>query len=228
MTAQHGLTAAQLMRLWEDGRASDRRFVDDVPLGVRNTTLLELRQATFGDRIECFFTCGTCGERLEFEITVSGILSALPDAGPFVFEEDEWRIRFRELTTSDLAAAAMAGNVDAARARLLERSIEAAQCGGENVAADEIPDEVIERFAAALAAADPAADLAFALTCPQCEAHEEALLDVGEFLWREISAQARRLLSDVDVLARTYCWPESEILAMSSARRQAYLELAGR
>ena len=44
----------------------------------------------------------------------------------------------------------------------------------------------------------------------------------------QISArEATRLLGEVHTLARAYHWREAEILAMSSRRRQAYLELAG-
>lgn len=234
-----GLSAAELLRLWEDARASDRhtrarmllRAADpelgDAPtLGARNEALLELRRATFGDRIECFYACGACGERLEFEVTASGMLAALPPAGPSVLEVGEWAIEFRALTAEDAAFAAATGDIEAARQRLVERSVVLALRDGDEVAARELPEEIVELLAAALAAADPAADLAFALECPQCGAREEALLDVPEFFWRELSVQARRLLAQVDALARAYAWPEREILAMSSTRRQAYLELA--
>jgi hypothetical protein len=235
-----GLTAAQLIRLWEDGRASDRHaraallaesadasLTGDVPLGARNAALLDLRRATFGDRIGCFFACAACGERLELEVSASALLSALPEPGGRVFEDGEWVIRFRELTTDDVEFASHASDVDAARAMLLERCVVHARRGDADVEAGDLPPDVVERFTVALAAADPAADIVFALDCPQCGAHEDAPLDVPAFLWRELSVQARRLLADVDVLARTYCWSERDILAMSSARRHAYLELAG-
>jgi hypothetical protein len=53
------------------------------------------------------------------------------------------------------------------------------------------------------------------------------LFDAGSFFWSELGAWARRLLHEIHSLARAYGWSESEILTLSPARRQAYLELIG-
>ena len=45
------------------------------------------------------------------------------------------------------------------------------------------------------------------------------------FVWAEVDAAAQRLLHEVDVLARAYGWTEPEVLALSEARRAAYLRL---
>jgi len=45
------------------------------------------------------------------------------------------------------------------------------------------------------------------------------------FFWAELAAEAKRLLREVDALARAYGWREADILALSSQRRHAYLEL---
>ena len=50
---------------------------------------------------------------------------------------------------------------------------------------------------------------------------------MAEYLWKEVLIEARRLLREVNALARTYHWREADILALSPRRRQAYLELAG-
>jgi len=44
--------------------------------------------------------------------------------------------------------------------------------------------------------------------------------------FREIRAEAARLMHEVDLLARTYGWRESDILDLSAARRRAYVEMA--
>jgi hypothetical protein len=54
-----------------------------------------------------------------------------------------------------------------------------------------------------------------------------ATLDPAEFLWAAAEAQARRLLLEVDALARAYGWREPDVLALPPARRRAYLELVG-
>ena len=52
-------------------------------------------------------------------------------------------------------------------------------------------------------------------------------MDVVGFFWREIQSAARRVVLEVDALARAYGWSEAAILGMSSARRNLYLELVG-
>jgi hypothetical protein len=41
----------------------------------------------------------------------------------------------------------------------------------------------------------------------------------------KIDMLARRLLREVDALARVYGWSEAAILALPATRRQAYLEI---
>ena len=53
----------------------------------------------------------------------------------------------------------------------------------------------------------------------------EASVDVGSFVWEEIAAEARRVVHEVDRLARAYGWREADILAMTPARRRTYLAL---
>ena len=76
-----------------------------------------------------------------------------------------------------------------------------------------------------MAAHDPLAEVELALACPVCGHQWQLVFDVASFLWLRIEAQARRLLEEVHALARAYGWREADILAMSSGRRQAYLEM---
>jgi hypothetical protein len=82
--------------------------------------------------------------------------------------------------------------------------------------------EVVER----IAALDPQADTRIDLSCPDCHHGWSEVFDVVSFFWTEIDAWARRLLRDVNVLARAYGWREHDILAMSTMRRQLYLAMA--
>ena len=50
-------------------------------------------------------------------------------------------------------------------------------------------------------------------------------MDIGEFFWRELTVQAKRLLREVHLLARGYGWREADVLALHPRRRQAYLDL---
>jgi hypothetical protein len=79
---------------------------------------------------------------------------------------------------------------------------------------------------AALEAADPVLALTVALPCPDCGATADHLFDPLVFVWDELDRTARRLMADVVVLARAFGWGEGEVLALSPARRAAYVQAA--
>ncbi len=75
------------------------------------------------------------------------------------------------------------------------------------------------------AQADPLAEIRLHFDCPACSASFDENLDLGDFVWAEIESQAKQVLREVHLLARAYGWSESEILALSPARRSTYLEI---
>jgi len=83
----------------------------------------------------------------------------------------------------------------------------------------------VDALSAELARRQPWADVEIALSCPGCSTAWEAPLDIGSFVWDEIAAEARRVVHEVDRLARAYGWREADILAMTPARRRTYLAL---
>jgi hypothetical protein len=78
-----------------------------------------------------------------------------------------------------------------------------------------------------MAQADPQAEVQLALTCPACQHEWLATFDILSFFWIEINAWALRLLQEVHRLASAYGWRETDILGLSSWRRQFYLEMIG-
>lgn len=90
---------------------------------------------------------------------------------------------------------------------------------------EDLPDETIEAVSRAMLEADPQAEITLHLTCPACGHEWDLLFDIVDFFWREISAQAQRLLREIDALARAYGWTEREILNLPAQRRQTYLEM---
>ena len=73
--------------------------------------------------------------------------------------------------------------------------------------------------------ADPLTDVRIGLACVKC-GHDWAVgFDPAAFLWTELDALARRLLDQVHRLAKAYRWAEADILAMTAARRAAYLRV---
>ncbi|HVV86686.1 MAG TPA: hypothetical protein VHE35_26690 [Kofleriaceae bacterium] len=232
-----GLSAEQILRVWEEGRDRhplDRALVvlaaglpdaswDDLcrlPIGRRDAALLELRARTFGERLELLARCPACGAQAELALDVRALVQ--PAAAPVqeLLLDDGATLRYRLPDSRDLAAVLALDGEEAAR-RLQARCL---IDEGEGEAA--LAPALAARLDAHMAAADPQAETELALTCPACGAGWTELLDIGEAFFAELGREATRLLGEVDTLARTYGWREADILAMSAARRASYLELA--
>ncbi|HEX2090775.1 MAG TPA: hypothetical protein VHG28_00180 [Longimicrobiaceae bacterium] len=197
-------------------------------IGERDACLLTLREMTLGPALSCYVECPECSEQLEFTTRVEDIrvvpaLQRVPHE--HVLRTEGFEVRFRLLTSRDLRSLAGRRDVAAARALLLRRSVLGATLGGAEVAVEELPEPVVAALAAQVAERDPQAEVLFNLECPGCSHGWAATFDVVSFFWTELSALARRLLAEVHTLARAYGWREADILAMSSARRRAYLEM---
>ncbi|HYH79042.1 MAG TPA: hypothetical protein VEX86_04575, partial [Longimicrobium sp.] len=147
----------------------------------------------------------------------------VPADGAWEAEGGGVRMRFRLPDSRDLAAAAGCRSAGEARRVLAARCVLEAEAPAD--AADDLPDEVIAAMSERMAVAAPDAELSLALECPACGHAWDAVLDVAAFFWAELSARARRLLREIDLLARAYHWSETEILALTPARRRAYIEL---
>ena len=117
--------------------------------------------------------------------------------------------------------------MEGARRLLAERCVVEARRESGPVAAADLTEADVAALAAALAEADPGAELLLELRCPACESGWWELLDVATFVWTEVEVQARRLLREVHALARAYGWREADVLALSPRRRRLYLEMVG-
>lgn len=118
--------------------------------------------------------------------------------------------------------------VSRAVATLLDRCVIDARhitnCG-ESVRASDLPQEVAEAVADRMAMADPQAEMELVVDCAKCGDRWEAPFDIESFFWSEIDTWARRILSEVHVLASSYGWREADIFNMSAWRRHYYLDL---
>jgi hypothetical protein len=245
------LADADLLALWDrcHGQAPGRRAAAllaaaepgadpaALPAGHRDAALLRLHARALGGRLEAVATCPACGERLEVALDAAELAAAggpapaaeLAAAGPalpgeLVVRAAGHEVRFRAPTAADLAALPRDG------AELLARCVTASRRlpDGAAVEAAALPEPVRAAVEQAMAAADPAAELDLALSCPACGHGWSEALDPVEFVWVAVEAQARRLAGEVHALAGAYGWSEAEILAQRPARRRLYLEVLGR
>ena len=89
----------------------------------------------------------------------------------------------------------------------------------------DLPPATVAAAAAALAESDPSAE-ALVTICDACHGTWTRVLDMDEYLWRELDSWGARLLMDIHLLATAYGWSEAQVLAVPPGRRRRYLELA--
>lgn len=226
-----GLSSSDLLDMWDRGTSLhplDRtllalsatpanRDCADWPLGRRNRALFELHACCFGSHLRGWSSCSQCGETIEFDVDSALLLdaAALDCHSDSVVIQGE---RFRLPTSRDVAAVLFT-DLDTAAIRLLEG------CRISNRVGVEWSEDEVNAAGEILSAADPLAETSLALDCPSCGHQWFDVLDIGSFVWAEIEARARRLMSEVHALATAYGWSERETLSLSPARRAGYLRM---
>lgn len=247
----HPLTAKDLLATWERGlsQTSVRRLISLLagvypglseeqlwllPIGQRDGLALAARERLFGGRLASIAQCPACAQPLEFELDVADLrLSNLPpelppDAAPHSCHWNNggkhYELRFRLPDSLDLLLAEAQPHPEAALQLLLGRCLLAAKSGRSQLKVENLPSGALAALEEAMSQVDPQANTQLDLSCPACNHRWLAALDIGSFLWREFHAWALRLLGEVHVLAKHYCWAEADILAMSPTRRRLYLE----
>ncbi|MEZ5628223.1 MAG: hypothetical protein R3E34_11960 [Rhodocyclaceae bacterium] len=229
-----GIRPERLLSVWEQGARRhpiDRAVllhalaapdvpVDqlaDAPLGARNAALMALRRAHFGGQLPAWVDCPACGERMEFTLDAAD-LPPVPAGGdtPIVVDGH----RFRRPSSRHLAAPAQhhgprRGRAGAAAPLRRGQRGAARRCRSPGDAAGRGR----KRHRSRRPLGRPRAGLA----CPACAHETEVSFDIASYLWEELDSHARRLLDDVHALAGAYGWSEPQILALSDARRAAYL-----
>ncbi len=240
-----GLDAADILWVWECGRhrhpidrallmlsAADGALpaaeLSLLSIGERDARLLELRIATFGGRLDGRADCPGCSAALEFSLPATDLRIVPGGAvdGNAMLEEAGRPLRLRPPNSLDLAWLVRRGEAGDPAQALLQRCIADEGAADGTVDLTALPPQLLQRIPDLLAEMDPQADISLDLACTACGHRWSLPFDIASFLWAELAARARRLLREVDVLARRYGWGEADILAMSAARRRLYLEMA--
>lgn len=239
---------AQLLSIWEAGADQpparralsilavacpevDPQVLAQLPVGRRDCLLINLRCLMFGPDVCGLSSCPACEASIEASFRLSDLVSmdeASALHGALLeldLEAAAYHVRFRPPSSCDLMNLMASDGHLKARVALLSRCVVSAARDAEPVDPGQLPDWLIEDITRAMAAADPGADLRIALRCPSCGHRWESVFDVVCFLWQEIQGWAKRILREVDLIARAYHWSEAQILSLQPRRRQAYIEL---
>lgn len=242
------LSSREILHIWEVGlgqhsldRAltilasafpcAPRDHLAALSIGQRDECLFAVREGTFGSRLASLVVCPACQGQLELTLDMADL-----DIAPNATTADQvqpvqhmisndYELHYRLPNSLDLAAIVGYRDVATARNLLVQRCVLQAMQDGAEVAVESIPEPVIAAMAAQMDIHDPLAALDIALDCSVCGSHLDVLFDIVSFFWTEITVQAKLLLREIHSIARTYGWSEAEILSLSNARRQFYLEL---
>jgi hypothetical protein len=225
--AQHPLDRALTMLQAEFPQAR-RDKLALLSIGQRDSSLMRIREQTFGPRLSSLAVCPACQGQVEFLLDTSQ-MHAESDIGPVgqvhQLTGDGYELQFRLPNSRDLAAILGCQDVILARQLLLQRCIIQATRDGAEVKAEDLPEPIVVAVTARMDELDPEAEMRLDLTCAACGHQWQVLFDIVSLLWTEITLCAKRLLGEVHMLAQAYGWSEAEVLSMNPVRRQFYLEM---
>lgn len=231
------LSSAEMLAVWEENwrrpplwqglallaaACPDERLEElfETPVGQYNDRLLTLHLWHFGPSLTAVTTCPACSALVETTLDAPTLCAqgAGQPASWLEVAHDAGVARFRLPTVDDLVAAGEAATIGEASQLIVQRCLESP--------ADALAPETLAAVTMAMENADPLAVIELDGVCPHCGQAWSALLDVASFVWREVQTWAQRTLQEIHLLARAYGWREDEILALSPARRQAYLQMS--
>jgi hypothetical protein len=232
-------TQSELLAIWErgEGERTGRRALallagaatgteteelSFAPVGRRDTALLDLRRQLFGSRFTGVTSCPSCGEEIELTFDAEEVRRDAARSDMTTVNVDGFDLTVRLPSGADLAAIDSARDVAEARSMLFARCVTARDVA---LTIDDLPAHVVDTVVTRMGELDPQADVALDVDCPSCAHGWREPFDIVTFLWSELAAWARRLLSDIHLLASAYGWSEGDILRMTPVRRNAYLEM---
>lgn len=184
-----------------------------LPIAERDVRLFDVTEAVFGTQLALSATCTVCGAETELSFSVSDI-KRLESPGTVhrVIRHGGRDYPYRMPNSRDLANALRAPDPrQALLLSLMDRT--------------EADDALIAACDAALEATSGLEALSVGFECAECGAAENAPFDILDYLWTRIAAEARRLMWDIHLLARSYGWTSREILGLSPLRRAEHVAM---
>jgi hypothetical protein len=193
----------------------------DLTLGEVAQRAVQEHLDTFGEVVDVTVTCQRCGQVLELALSLTDVVGAdIGDDGGQWSAVDGADLMVRSPTTRDMLAASKDPGADAT---LLERCVR--DRDGHRVPVDSLTVAQRDAVDTDLERRNAAAAVVLRADCASCGADVTAALDPGVLLWQQVQAAAPILLTEIAALASAFGWTEDAVLALSPARRRAYLDL---
>lgn len=192
----------------------------DLIAADRDRLLAAVYRRAFGDRIESTLTCARCDQPFDLFFSLNRLLASLDEPGSSDCKtlgdgkfETASGVRFRLPTGMDeLAAAGLAP--EEVESLLLSRCLE----GGEWPEGRTAFEELVEKVA-------PLLDLELLAPCAECNHIHTIQFDIQSYVLGAIVAERRRLLAEINRIARTYSWSLDEILSLTRSDRRKFVEI---
>lgn len=210
--------------------------IRSLTLGDHDALLLHLRRITYGGKIASVLVCpkAGCEEKMSLELNIEDILIP-PKQHTREFYElnkkvngDNYSIEFRLPTVGDLEAVtdSFTENSESSSMKLLYRCIRDVKKNGRKLISENLlPETVADTISRRMAQLDPQSEILLNMTCPVCGNEFMANFDIGNFFLKELAAHSQDVFHEVHLLAWNYHWDEGDILDMTRARRQIYLNM---
>lgn len=184
-----------------------------LPIAERDARLFSVTETIFGPLLTLSATCTVCAAQTDLTFSVSDIkMLDTPERFSGVFHHEGRDYPYRMPNSRDMANALRAP--DPQRTLLLSLL---------NLA--QADRALIAKFDATLEEQSGLETLSLGFDCAECKAGQDAPFDILDYLWSRIVAEARRLIWDVHLLARSYGWTSDEILSLSRLRRAEHVAM---
>jgi len=203
---------------------------ESLPVTDLDAALMVMRRLLVGDEVRSNVVCAMaagdakkgCRARVDITFRIGDYLShhapsAARDASP-AEERGWWRLDGAEATYRFVSCGdqiAIEGRSDAEQ-ELARRCIRPEGVAGS----------LRRRVEAAMAKLAPNLIGDLDGVCPECGARIRVAFDPLRYVLGELREQAKFVFEEIHLIARHYHWSEKEILALPSARRARYAELA--
>lgn len=237
------LSAQRILEVWEQGASFtaeartqallslvapelSTEALTELVLGERNMNLLELHQRLFGPTLQAYVECSECGEALDLEFAIDELgFASIPHIPESLsISTGSIAAQVRLPNSHDLIALASAKSVEDGRYLLFSRCVLELHRGDATIVLHELNEVELDLLEKAVSELDPRMEILFDLQCPKCAHRWQSPLEIGSFLWSKFDVYARQLLENAHILAISYGWSETDILAMSQQRRHFYLQ----
>ena len=201
----------------------------------RHYLMLQLRRATFGDRVRADLFCPwpDCGERVSLDFALSDLPVEAPAQTGLVHTvtltgDPSTTIEFRLPTGADQEELAhlLAENEATALTALLARCI--VRIDGDvpdRDAAAMLPASARARIEQRMREVAPSIAQTIDVRCTECIRTFSAPFDIQRYFLGELRTDGAMLYQEVHYLAYHYHWAESEIMEMTRDKRRTYIDV---